>query len=65
LDRGIKDELIEHGLNLFRKRKVSLGKAAEIAGISIREMHELIKEGDIPLHISREDLKKDYEAASR
>ncbi|MFQ6136700.1 MAG: UPF0175 family protein [Candidatus Hydrothermarchaeales archaeon] len=65
LDIGIKEELKEHALDLFIKKKVSLGKAAEIAGISIREMHEIIKERDVPLHISTEDIKKDFEAARR
>lgn len=63
LDRAISVELKDYALDLFAKRKVSLAKAAEIAGITIREMHELIKERDIALHISREDIRKDYEAA--
>jgi predicted HTH domain antitoxin len=65
LDRAIKGELKDHALDLFTKRKVSLAKAAEIAGVTIREMHELIKDRDIALHISSEDIRKDYEAAVR
>jgi predicted HTH domain antitoxin len=63
LDRAIKGELKDYALDLFAKRKVSLAKAAEIAGITIREMHELVKDRDIVLHISSEDIRKDYEAA--
>ncbi len=64
LDIGIQEKLKEHALDLFTKNKISVGKAAEIAEISVREMLELIKERNILLHISSEDLKKDFEAAT-
>lgn len=63
LDRAIKEELKDYALDLFAKRKVSLAKAAKIAGVTIREMHELLKDRNIALHISSEDIRKDYEAA--
>ena len=37
-------------------KKVSLGKAAEIAGVSIREMLDILNEKDISLHISKKSL---------
>jgi predicted HTH domain antitoxin len=65
LEVGIKEELKEHALDMFIKRRISLGKAAEIAGISFREMLEMIKERDVPLHISARDIKSDFEAAMK
>ncbi len=46
-------------LELFREGEVSLGKASEIAGISIREMMVLLRERKVPLHYSEKDLDKD------
>ncbi len=65
LDTGINEELKKRALELFRDRKVSLVKAAEIADISVREMMDLIKEKGISLHISVEDIREDFEAAMK
>lgn len=48
-------------LELFREKKVSLGKASEIAGLSVWEMMALLKEKKIPLNYSVEDFEKDLE----
>ena len=39
----------EIALSLFRKRKVSLGKASEIAGLPIEDFMKLLKLHNIPL----------------
>ncbi len=65
LDRGLNEELKRYALELFRDKRVSLAKAAEIAGISVRAMMDLIKEKDIPLHITLEDIREDFEAAMK
>jgi len=65
LDTGINEELKKRALGLFRDKKVSLAKAAEIADISVREMMDLIKEKGISLHISIEDIREDFEAAMK
>ena len=46
-------------LELFREKKVSLGKASQIAGLSVWEMMALLKEKKIPLNYSVEDFEKD------
>jgi predicted HTH domain antitoxin len=48
-------------LELFREKKISLGKASEIAGLSVDEMMILLKEREINLNYSVEDLEKDLE----
>ena len=65
LDRGINEELKRYALELFKDKRVSLAKAAEIADISLRAMMDLIKEKDIPLHITIVDIRDDFEAAMR
>ena len=63
-DIGIEHELKDYAIGLFRDKKVSLGKAAEISGISKRAMLDLLKERDIPLNISTRDIQKDFNAAT-
>lgn len=65
LTTGIDEELKKCALQLFKDKKVSLAKAAEIADISIREMMDLTKEKGISLHITIEDIQEDFEAAVR
>jgi predicted HTH domain antitoxin len=65
LDTGINEELKKRALELFRDKRVSLAKAAEIADISVREMMDLIKEKGISLHITIEEIREDFEAAMK
>ena len=65
LDIGIAEDLKKHALELFRDKKVSLAKAAEIADVSVREMMDLIKEKGISLHITTEEIEEDFEAAMK
>jgi predicted HTH domain antitoxin len=62
---GLEEELKRHALTLYRERKVSLAKAAELADISVREMMDLIKEKGLSLHITSDELQEDFEAARR
>ncbi len=64
IDIGIEHELKDYAIGLFRDKKVSLGKAAEILGISKRAMLDLLREKDIPLNISMWDIQKDFNAAT-
>jgi len=65
IDVGVQQKLIEYSLNQFMEKKVSLAKAADIAGISIREMLDILNEKGIPLHISKKSVMKDFKAAMR
>lgn len=46
-------------LELYREGLISLGKAAEIAGLSLWEMMELVARKGVPIRYSPEDLKSD------
>ena len=65
IDIGAQQKLIDFALDKYTKKKVSLGKAAEIAGISIREMMDILTEKEIPLHISKKSILSDFEASAQ
>jgi len=48
-------------VELYREGLVSLGKAAEIAGISKWEMMEVLASKGVPLNYTRKDLEEDIE----
>ena len=55
---GLREYRMEKALNLYRDGKVTLWKAAEIAGVSLREMMEAIKARDIPYQYDFETLEE-------
>jgi len=60
LEIGITEWRKEKAVELLRKGKATLAKAAEIAGISIYEMIEIVKEKKIDyIHITAEELEED------
>jgi predicted HTH domain antitoxin len=64
LEIGISEWRKERALDLLKKGKVTLVKAAEIAGISIYEMIELVKEKRVDyIHITGEELEKEIKMA--
>ena len=46
-------------LFLYEHRRISLGRACEIAGITQREFADMSRRLGIPLHYSAEDLRED------
>ncbi|MFZ3168097.1 MAG: UPF0175 family protein [Candidatus Methanoperedens sp.] len=46
-------------VELYREGIISVGKAAEIAGVSIWEMQEILTKRKIPINFYPEDLEKD------
>ena len=54
---------IDYALKLYQDGKISIGKAAETAGISLWELLDTIVKRKIPLQISKEDLEEDLKAA--
>jgi predicted HTH domain antitoxin len=62
LDKGLKEIKLEHALDEYKKGRVTLWKAAEIAGVSLWEMIDVVKERKIPVPYTLEDLKEDLAA---
>lgn len=54
---------MDHALKLYQEGKISIGKAAEIAGVSLWEIIDNIVKRKIPLQITRDDLEEDLKAA--
>ncbi len=46
-------------IELFRENQISLGKAAEIAGVSKEEMMGLLAVRKIPIHYTVQELRED------
>ena len=46
-------------IELYRERKISLGKASEIAGISKEEMMKVLSRKGIPISYDIDDLTED------
>ena len=49
-------------VELYREGRISMGKAAEIAGVSKIEMMGILREKKVPLQYSEEDLEEDMKA---
>lgn len=65
---------IENFVNEYRQRKairkyvegeVSLGKAAEIAGVSKRKFMAILKDTGIPLNVGVQDFVRGFESLSK
>lgn len=63
LTRAIAEWKLEKALALYRHDKVTLWKAARLAGLSLWEMMDITKERKIPFQYTYEDFKEDFEAA--
>jgi predicted HTH domain antitoxin len=61
LDKAVQEKRIEEALKAYQEGKVTLWKAAETSGISLRAMMELTKEKKIPIPYTLEDLERDLE----
>jgi len=65
LEIGIRRMLLERALEAYRKRRVSLWKAAEMAKVTLREMIEAADKAMIPVSYDVKDLERDFELARR
>ena len=52
-------------LELFREERVSLGRAAELAGMGVEEFMEFSANRQVPLHYTADDLANDRDTAAR
>ncbi len=55
----------ELAIHLFEQRKLSFGKARELAGLTIWEFHQLLGSRGIPIHYDVEDYGEDRETLKR
>lgn len=57
IDEGLKQERLGEALKLVRAGKVTVWKAAEIAGVSYRAMLKALKSENVPFPLSAESLR--------
>ncbi len=58
---GLKQYRIELAIKKYLEGEASTWKAAEIAGVSLRKMNEILQEKGIEMHYSEESLREDME----
>ena len=63
LEAGIKEAKKKRALEMFRTGSCTLWKAAEAAGVSLREMMDLVTEAKAPLHITPDDVDEAWREA--
>ena len=61
LATALQNAKIEDALNQVQAKKITVWKAAEIAGITYREMIELLKNRNIPFPLSEQELRREIE----
>ena len=63
LARAIAQWKLEKALTLYRDGKITLWKAAKIAGLSLWEMMDIVRERKVPFRYAYEDFREDFETA--
>jgi predicted HTH domain antitoxin len=56
-----RDALIDVAIGLYKRQVISIGKAAEIAGVSTPELLQELGRRCIPINYGPEDLDRDLE----
>lgn len=62
LARAIEQWKVERGLRLYKGGKVTLWRAARIAGVTLREMMELASKEGIQFKYTTKDLEEDIKS---
>jgi len=61
LSVAVREARVRRALDLVREGRVSVWRAAEIAGVTYREMLELLRKHDVPFPLSQEELLRELE----
>jgi len=61
LTTALQNKRIEEALNQVQAKKITVWKAAEIAGVTYREMLELLKTHNVPFPLSEQELRREIE----
>ena len=56
-------KIIEHALKQYSEGKITIGRAAQMAGITLRKMIAIAAKKGIPIQYSIDDLKEDFQEA--
>lgn len=62
IERGLREARIDDALDELREGRISMGRAAEMAGVTIYEMLDLARDRGIPFGYGPDDLERDLRA---
>jgi predicted HTH domain antitoxin len=62
LERGVEDWRVDTAVRRYRDGEVSLGKAAEIADVSLWEFFDILADRGVEMNYTEEDLAADIAA---
>jgi predicted HTH domain antitoxin len=65
LDAALRQRRIDEAVKDYRDGKVTLWRASEMAGLSLRELMEIVKEQKVPVPYTLDDLDRDLEYVKR
>jgi len=65
LDSALNQRRIDEAIEAYRKGRITLWKASEIAGVTLREMMEIASERKVLIPYTLKDLERDMEYARR
>lgn len=60
ISKGLEDLKLEFAIKLYKKGKVTIWKASEIAQISLWEFMDIVKKEKIPMKYTLEDAEEDF-----
>jgi len=65
LEIGVSEWKKKRAIELYRLGKITLWKASQVAGLSLREMLEEVNRLRITTHVTAKDIEEDIEAAKK
>ncbi len=65
LEEGVKNWKISDAVERYQNGEVSVGKAAELAEVSLWEFTEVLEQRGVELNYSEKDLERDIELAEQ
>jgi len=65
LEEGVKNWKISDAVGKYQNGEVSVGKAAELAEVSLWEFTEVLEQRGVELNYSEKDLERDIELAEQ
>ena len=61
LDRGIRDKKLDLAIEKYRKREVTLWKAAKMAGLPLTKFLEILSDEGLEYHYNIEEVEEEFE----
>ncbi|MFQ6136248.1 MAG: UPF0175 family protein [Candidatus Hydrothermarchaeales archaeon] len=59
IDEGLKVEKVQEAIELVRKDQITVWRAAEITGVSYREILNILRDANVTFPLSAEELKRE------